>query len=125
VTGSLDTPNPQTATVELFISPGADPSGFGEGRVFRTAVTPNDAGNFTAVLRTGITGFVTATATDAAGNSSEFSAAVAITRDPRATRRSTPATSSWSNSTLAAGRLDLRCRTSARHGRCAEASGHR
>jgi hypothetical protein len=79
VTGRLDTPNPQTATVELFTGPAADPSGFGEGRVFRTAAIPDAAGNFSAVLPAGTTGFVTATATDAAGNTSEFSAAVAIT----------------------------------------------
>jgi hypothetical protein len=103
VTGSLDTPNPQLATVELFTGPVADPSGFGEGRVFRTAVAPDAAGTFSAVLPAGTTGFVTATATDAAGNTSEFSAAVAITTG-------NPPGNPPGEPTLRAGDIDLRAR---------------
>lgn len=77
--GTIDTPNPQTATIELFSSPAADASGFGEGRVFRGTATPDASGAFVASLPGGLAGTcVTATATDAAGNTSEFSRAVQV-----------------------------------------------
>lgn len=79
VNGTLDTPNPNTATVELFSNGSPDPSGFGEGETFQTAVTPDAAGNFTATLPGGLSGqHITATAIDANGNTSEFSAAVPV-----------------------------------------------
>lgn len=73
VVGWIDTPNPETVTIELFANTAADPSGHGEGETFLGTATPNRQGHFTAVLPPVAAGrFVTATATDAAGNTSEF-----------------------------------------------------
>jgi titin len=74
-------------TVEFFVSPTADPSGFGQGKTFvgSQVVSSTTGGLVTnAVVLTGdFTGqFVTATATDASGNTSEFSNAVQVLSAP-------------------------------------------
>ena len=81
VKGTLNS-NPGTAfRVEFFASPAADPSGYGEGARFlgAAAVTTNATGNasFTAQLPVSVPAgqVITATATDPAGNTSEFSKA--------------------------------------------------
>jgi parallel beta-helix repeat protein len=77
VKGTIDTPNPDTVTVEFFANPtGPDPSGHGEGEVFLGAVTPKSSGKIKAVLATTVAvgTAITATATDADGNTSEFAA---------------------------------------------------
>lgn len=78
VGGSLDTPNPNLAIVEIFAAePGGDPSGHGEGKVFLGVAHPNPVGQFTATLPTVPAGTrITATATDVFGNTSEFAANV-------------------------------------------------
>ncbi|MDX6288051.1 MAG: hypothetical protein QOG53_3536 [Frankiales bacterium] len=73
VEGTLDS-TPNTAfTVELFSNSACDPTGSGEGATFEEsiAVTTNSSGqaSFSATL----SGIITATATDPAGNTSEFS----------------------------------------------------
>lgn len=79
VRGFVDSPNPSTITVELFGNDEADPSGHGEGERFVGTVTPNANGCFTILIDAAGAGrYVTATATDAAGNTSEFSAATAV-----------------------------------------------
>lgn len=85
VTGSLHSAANSSYTVRLFDSPSCDPSGFGEGRVDlgTTSVATNGAGsgsfsvdlNYAAQLGSAIS----ATATDAAGNTSEFSACQTVT----------------------------------------------
>jgi len=74
VRGTIDTPNPETIIIEFFAAePGGDPSGNGEGAVFLGTVRPNKKGKFTATLRALPAGtLITATATDADGNTSEF-----------------------------------------------------
>ncbi len=78
--GSLAVTANITYTIEFFASPSADPSGFGEGQFFigTTTVTSNASGtvNFSASLAAAVpAGYViAATATDSAGNTSEFSA---------------------------------------------------
>lgn len=85
VTGALDTPNPAAATIEFFGNDVADPSGFGEGQRFAGSVMPSGNGCFRARLPAATVGrFVTSTATDAAGNTSEFSRAVAAATVPAA-----------------------------------------
>jgi hypothetical protein len=80
VSGHLDGPSPQTATVEIFSSGGADPSGFGEGQTFQAAVTPGTTGQFFVRLPVNLAAkHVTATATTAAGVTSEFSNAEPVT----------------------------------------------
>jgi hypothetical protein len=84
VKGTIDTPNPRAVTIEFFgnavPTPGGDPSGHGEGAVFLGTVRPNAQGAFTAALPPVPAGtLITATATDAAGNTSEFAANVAAT----------------------------------------------
>lgn len=79
VSGSIDTQNPATVTLEFFSNDVADPSGFGEGQRFEASATPNASGNFTVTLRGGLAGkFITATATAANGDTSEFSRAVQV-----------------------------------------------
>jgi YVTN family beta-propeller protein/parallel beta-helix repeat protein len=77
VVGRIDTLNPETVTIELFAnrvpSPGGDPSGHGEGAEFLGTATPGPDGGFTVVLPSVPAGtLISATATDAAGNTSEF-----------------------------------------------------
>jgi parallel beta-helix repeat protein len=82
--GSLHSTSRTTFTLDFFVSPTADPSGFGEGRTFlgSSSVTTDASGN--ASFGFGFPGFapgrsvVTATATDPAGNTSEFSQAKVI-----------------------------------------------
>lgn len=104
VSGSIDTQNPGTVTLEFFSNDVADPSGFGEGQRFEASAIPGAGGNFTVTLRGGLAGkFITATATDANGNTSEFSLAVqvgggsAASLTPSATR--TPTQSSGTKRT--------------------------
>jgi titin len=82
VNGSIDTQNPTSITIEFFANsvptPGADPSGYGEGQTFLGAVTPKSNGKFSAVLPIVPAGaIISATATDANGNTSEFAADIA------------------------------------------------
>lgn len=78
VVGSIDTPSPETAVIELFANAAGDPSGHGEGETFLGTVTPNANGRFVATLPPVPAGtLVTATATDTAGSTSEFSRYIA------------------------------------------------
>ena len=82
VQGRIDTPNPETVVLEFFANPvpvpGGDPSGYGEGAVFLGSATPAPDGTFTAVLPPVAPGtLISATATDAAGNTSEFAKDIA------------------------------------------------
>src|SRR5262249_46220497 len=79
VNGTLNGQASTTFTIEFFANAQADPSGFGEGQQFlgQTTVTTDSSGNtsFSTTLTTPslVGGFVTATATDPGGNTSEFS----------------------------------------------------
>ncbi len=82
VSGTLNSAAGTSYRVEFFASDAADPSGFGEGQAYLgfTTVTTDGAGNgsFTATLPNVLVGkFFTATATDPAGNTSEFSQVLA------------------------------------------------
>jgi len=77
VQGTIDTPSPQSVTIEIYANavpaPGADPSGYGEGAVFLGTATPSSSGSFTVSLPAVASGTrISATATDAAGDTSEF-----------------------------------------------------
>jgi len=82
VQGSLNSTANTSFSLQFFSSPVCDPSGHGEGQTFlgSTPVTTDGAGNasFAASLPATAGSFVTATATDPAGNSSEFSACVPL-----------------------------------------------
>ena len=70
-----------SVTVEFFSNVAADASGFGEGQTFLGSLTLTVSGvtSFTATLPLVPLGqFITATATNAAGDTSEFSQAVAV-----------------------------------------------
>jgi hypothetical protein len=76
VTGSLDTPAPETAVVEIFTAAVADPSSFGEGGTYRASAIPDATGSFVASFPGGLgESIFSATATDASGHTSEFSQA--------------------------------------------------
>jgi hypothetical protein len=77
VQGTIDSPDPASIVIELFANPvpnpGPDSSGYGEGAVYLGSVQPNPRGMFTAALPSVVVGtLITATATDAVGNTSEF-----------------------------------------------------
>jgi hypothetical protein len=84
VSGSLHSRPNTPFRLDFYANPQPDPSGFGEGKTFLgTAVVVTDAaGNVTFQVRvSGATApgqFVTATATDPGGNTSEFSRDVAV-----------------------------------------------
>jgi hypothetical protein len=79
VTGTVDMASPTLATIEIYANDTPDPSGFGEGQTFVGSTTPSAAGSFVASLPSGLAGkVVTAVATDAAGNSSEFCSGIAV-----------------------------------------------
>jgi PKD repeat protein len=79
VRGTINTQAPQQITIEVFSSDAADESGFGEGQVFRGSTVADASGNWVALLPVVLSGkYLTATATDAAGNTSEFSRAVQV-----------------------------------------------
>jgi len=73
VTGTLDTQNPQNAKVELFLSDNYT-SGYGQGEIYLCTATPLANGTFTTTFNHPLTlSKLCATATDANGNTSEFS----------------------------------------------------
>ncbi|TET45145.1 T9SS type A sorting domain-containing protein [candidate division TA06 bacterium] len=79
VAGAIDIDtNPAQAIVEVFLAD-PDPTSYGEGRVYLGSATPDGAGNWNAVV-TGVSAgeWLTATTTDVNGNTSEFSATIAV-----------------------------------------------
>src|SRR5262249_47556209 len=76
---------PGTYTLDFYTSPTADPTGFGQGKNYigSLTVTVGSSGhatwNVTFLHATSSDQYVTATATDGSGNTSEFSAATSIT----------------------------------------------
>jgi PKD repeat protein len=97
VRGTLDTQTPQQISIEVFSNDAADASGFGEGQVFLGTTAPDAAGSWVAVLPGGLSGkYITATATDSAGSTSEFSRVVPVggtvaNRPPVASASASPA----------------------------------
>lgn len=90
VEATIDTAPNIEVTVEFFASAGGDPSGSGEGERFLGATTGSVSSGVTGeqsfsqeLLGASVTGgeVVTATATDTAGNTSEFSVAVPVCTD--------------------------------------------
>ena len=79
VEGRITFPDPQSVTIELFANEAPDASGHGEGETFVGTATPDSKGRFTATLPSGLAGqWITATATDSVGNTSEFSEAALV-----------------------------------------------
>lgn len=77
VKGTIDTSSPQTAVLEFFANPvptpGGDSSGYGQGAVFLGTASPAANGSFSVTFAAVAPGtLISATATDAAGNTSEF-----------------------------------------------------
>lgn len=73
VTGTIDTPNLMSVKLEFFANSTADSSGNGEGEIYLGAAKPNATGTFTAALPAVSPGtWISATATDGDGNTSEF-----------------------------------------------------
>jgi hypothetical protein len=85
ISGSVDTPGPDSGLVELFQSATADPTGFGEATTYLASVIPAFNGSFaTAVPAQPVGSVITSTFTDANGNTSELSAAIAVVATPLA-----------------------------------------
>ena len=79
VYGTLDTPVPPAATVEVFKAR-LDPTGFGEGEAYMASVNPVPVGTWSIAFPGLVNGDrVTTTATDGTGNTSEFSRTVLVT----------------------------------------------
>ena len=78
VKGTIDTQDPKSVTIEFFANavsiPGGDPSGYGCGAIYLGSDKPTPKGKINVVLPSVPSGtLITATATDANGNTSEFS----------------------------------------------------
>jgi titin len=106
IRGTMDAKTTKTYTLQFFASPTADSSGYGEGQVFlgqtNWILGSTCSSNFTVYLPVSVSPgwVVTATATDATNNTSEFSAAVSSISVPpvQAARASTNQLSlSWTN----------------------------
>jgi CSLREA domain-containing protein len=87
--GALNSTASATFRLEFFASPNCDPSGSGEGQHYLGSASVNTDRNGDVVLKFELNNssaasgqWVTATATDAANNTSEFSACVQITNPP-------------------------------------------
>jgi hypothetical protein len=87
INGTLNSNLDQDYVIEFFVSndpvPGKDPSGFGEGQTFIGTTTVTTSGNdavftFNPAAPLTVGSWVTATATDGSGNTSEFSGAVQV-----------------------------------------------
>ena len=85
VTGSINTEKFKTLRIEFFTNTLPDTSGHGEGEIFigflDVEMGDNNTVNFEVLLQGGQVEpgqFITATATDELGNTSEFSLAVAV-----------------------------------------------
>src|SRR5918996_5034763 len=77
--GRIDFPDAQSVTIQLFANEAPDASGHGEGETFVGTATPDAKGRFMATLPAGLAGqWITATATDSVGNTSEFSEAALV-----------------------------------------------
>jgi len=74
IKGKLPTSNPTTTIVDLYANGNYDPSGFGEGQIYLGSAKPDSNGEFTLSSSGQLPySFVTATATDSTGSTSEFS----------------------------------------------------
>ncbi len=83
VQGSIDSAVGNSAypiLIEFFLNPSCDPSGHGEGEAFIGSTSVNNPGSFTSTLSITVPSgaVMTATATDANGNTSEFSACAVV-----------------------------------------------
>ncbi len=80
INGTLNSAANTTFTLDFYQSPIADPSGFGEGQTYLGSTTATTDGSciagFSSTLPAQLGGVITVTATDAAGNTSEFSQVV-------------------------------------------------
>ncbi|MFN0109640.1 MAG: FG-GAP-like repeat-containing protein [Blastocatellia bacterium] len=85
IQGTLNSTPNTTFTIQFFSNTACDPSGNGEGQIFKgeTTVTTNGSGNaninFTPPFLLTVGEFITTTATDPNGNTSEFSACRLVT----------------------------------------------
>jgi hypothetical protein len=88
VRGTLNSLPDQNCFLDFYSSPAADPSGYGEGRFYlgTISVVTDSSGSagfaFTNVVFNEAGQYITATATSAGGDTSEFSAAVLATNAP-------------------------------------------
>lgn len=80
VRGTIDTPNLMNVTLEFFANSAPDATGYGEGEIYLGEAKPNASGVFTAVLPAESPGmWISATATDIHGNTSEFALSIEAT----------------------------------------------
>ena len=84
ISGTLDTPSPETAFVDVYASDVADGSGNGEGRAFLGTAVPDTFGAWSLTIP-GVPPYaiITATATKG-GSTSEFSASFTMSGSPEA-----------------------------------------
>src|SRR5262249_16064986 len=84
IQGSLSGQPNTSYVLQFFSRPQADPSGYGQGKVLIGSMSVQTDDKGTATFKTALPpsaapgGFVSATATDPEGNTSEFSAVVAV-----------------------------------------------
>ncbi len=104
IAGTIQSAAEESLTIDFYSNPAADPSGHGQGRVYlgSTVVTTdgfgNAAFNLTLAAATSVGSVISATATDASGNTSEFSADLAEVQSTTTTLAESAATSTYGNS---------------------------
>ncbi len=88
VAGTFNSTASATFTIDFYANSAADPSGFGEGQIYLGSSTvTTDAGGdatffFVPTVAPAVGSFVSATATSAGGDTSEFSQAVVVAAPP-------------------------------------------
>jgi len=111
VQGRLSADADRTYMVDIYASEQADPTGYGQGQTYlgSAMVTTNGNGvaTFTATVQAGPAGqmIITATATDLAGNTSEFGSAIEATGSVGSTLAASTTTMSSSANPSAFGQL--------------------
>ena len=101
IVGSLSSSANTTYTIQFFANAVADPSGYGEGKTYlgQTSVTTNGSGNasFSAVVKAAPNGqsIFSATATDSAGNTSEFSKDLQVQAGTTVAKKDTTTQGNW------------------------------
>ena len=88
IDGTIDGPGQTFYRLEFFLNDAINPSGFGEGQLYlgSTSILASSAGSqpfsVSFPVTTTVAQFITATATDGAGNSSEFAQALQVRTPP-------------------------------------------
>ena len=102
VVGTVSNQSAYPVTVDLYNSPSADSTGYGEGQTYLDSVTVASAGGFVASGLPAVTPgtFLTATVTNSSGDTSEFGLAIVVQGAPAKLAFGTQPTDTQAGSTI-------------------------